>query len=72
MEVQMETIQKEDLKRLGIKEVAKRVRTDLKRFTDLKFSVRIEHYSMGCSLHVHLMESKKDGPKNVYHRRERR
>jgi len=43
---------------LGIKEIAKLIRTQLKKdFPECKFSVQIERYSMGQSLHIYLMES---------------
>ena len=43
---------------LGIKEIAKKVRTQLKEeFPTSTFSVVIERYSMGQSLHVHLMKN---------------
>lgn len=42
---------------LGIKEIAKIVRKQLKQqFPACKFSVKIERYSMGQSLHIDLME----------------
>lgn len=43
---------------LGTKEIAKRIRQQLKReFSGCKFSVRIEYYSMGSSITVRLMKS---------------
>lgn len=43
---------------LGIKEIASIVRKELKkRFPDCTFSVRIERYSMGQSLHISLMSA---------------
>lgn len=43
---------------LDIKEIAKKIRTQLKReFPDCKFSVRIERYSGGCSLNISLMSA---------------
>jgi len=43
---------------LGIKEIAKRVREQLKKeFPNCEFSVWKEDYSMGCSLHIALMST---------------
>lgn len=43
---------------LSLKEIAKRVRTQLKQeFPLCKFSVRTEYYSMGCALHVSVMKA---------------
>jgi len=49
---------------LGIKDIAKLVRADIKtavkekRIVDGKYSVRIERYSGGCALHVYLKNCK--------------
>lgn len=43
---------------LGIKDIAKIIRTNLKqKYPRCKFSVQIERFSGGQSLHVHLMEA---------------
>lgn len=43
---------------LSTKEIAKRIRTQLKaEFRSCKFSVRTEYYSMGCSITVRLMKA---------------
>jgi len=44
--------------KLSLKDIAKLIRGQLKKeFPTCKFSVVTEYYSMGCSLHVSLMES---------------
>ena len=44
---------------LGTKEIAKRIRQELKeKFKDFKFSVTFESYSGGSSISISLMESK--------------
>lgn len=43
---------------LGTKEIAKRIREELKHFEDCKFSVVFESYSGGSAITVALMESK--------------
>lgn len=49
---------KENNKNLSTKEVAKILREHLKKqYPSLKFSVTCQYYSMGSSLHVHLMQS---------------
>ena len=45
----------EQVKNLDIKEIAKLVRQDLKKFKDCKFSVSIERFSMGRALNVTLI-----------------
>ena len=47
----------EQVKNLDIKEIAKLVRQDLKKFSDCKFSVSIERFSGGRSLNVNLVDS---------------
>jgi len=47
----------EQVKNLDIKEIAKLVRQDLKKFKDCKFSVSIERFSMGRALNVTLVWS---------------
>ena len=42
---------------LGTKEIAKRIREQLKQFKGCKFSVTMERFSMGSSITVALMES---------------
>src|SRR3990167_9391515 len=73
----MEAMTKAQKRELGIKEIASRVREQLKKeFPGCKFSVTIERYSMGQSLTVALMaapfeafqnsESKQYGQLNQY------
>lgn len=40
--------------RLNVKTIAKRVRQDLKKIKDVKFSVRIERFSMGQAIRIEL------------------
>ncbi len=47
----------EQFKSMDIKEIAKFIRNDLKQFKDCKFSVSIQRYSGGRSVHVKLMSS---------------
>lgn len=54
----MEQLTKSEKIHLGTKEIAKRIRDQLKQeFKGCKFSVRTELYSGGSSIHVNLMES---------------
>jgi len=54
----MQQLSRSEKIELGTKEIAKRVRQQLKaEFPRCKFSVRIEYYSMGSSITVRLMKS---------------
>jgi len=54
----MKQLTKNEKISLGTKEIAKRIRTQLKaEFKGCKFSVRIEYYSMGSSITVRLMKA---------------
>jgi len=45
----------QQVKNLDIKEIAKLIRNDLKKFKDCKFSVSIQRYAGGRSVHIKLM-----------------
>jgi len=47
----------QEVKNLDIKEIAKLIRADLKQFKDCKFSVSIQRYSGGRSVHIKLMNT---------------
>ena len=47
----------EQVKNLDIKDIAKLIRSDLEQFKDCKFSVSIQRYSGGRSVHVKLMNT---------------
>mgnify|MGYP003124182558 CR=1 FL=1 len=47
----------QEVKNLDVKDIAKLIRTDLKQFKDCKFSVSIQRYSGGRSVHVKLMST---------------
>ena len=55
-----ETIQITEANKYSTKDITKYVRQRLRaEFKDLKFSVRCEYYSMGSSMHITILESKK-------------
>jgi len=47
----------DQVKNLDVKDIAKLIRTDLKQFKDCKFSVSIQRYSGGRSIHIKLMNT---------------